>query len=276
MLQQRSSSPFPRSHSALSAQSRVPSADGLGPAWAFFSLSYSLDDVRTQLYADAVSNYVSMFRKHGDVHSSLYTGSPAMHSHVLGQILAADARPYTASASVGRLQNLRVAVQRRWNNAVSDTSRQQSIEVFLGLHLERNFPGVHVRTNGGLPFSDLSGPDPDDVEQADQGPEAVHTCEELSSLKMTHHDGRFGVQGSASNLESPPPEDCGSGKVDEEELSNSGKEQVVGGYTTTVGIALDPLGAVLDSTPMKGTVSGRWDYEDTEPSLDSQAADLLL
>jgi len=32
---------------------------------------------------------------------------------------------YGAVSGVGKLQNLRVAVQRRWNNTVSDTSRQQ-------------------------------------------------------------------------------------------------------------------------------------------------------
>jgi len=32
---------------------------------------------------------------------------------------------YGATSGVGKLQNLRVAVQRRWNNTVSDTSRQQ-------------------------------------------------------------------------------------------------------------------------------------------------------
>ena len=141
---------------------------------------------------------------HGDIHSFLYTGSPAMHSHVLALVVQVRgpgrrrarcrrarprlvrrragcwacgvARPllwlqgaaslfpadcgwqagspcslipaplefnpcatcphlpppawqggkgYGAASGVGKLQNLRVAVQRRWNNTVSDTSRQQ-------------------------------------------------------------------------------------------------------------------------------------------------------
>ncbi len=35
----------------------------------------------------AVSDYVEMFRVHGDIHSFLYTGSPAMHSHVLALVV---------------------------------------------------------------------------------------------------------------------------------------------------------------------------------------------
>lgn len=35
----------------------------------------------------AVSEYVEIFRVHGDIHSFLYTGSPAMHSHVLSLVV---------------------------------------------------------------------------------------------------------------------------------------------------------------------------------------------
>jgi hypothetical protein len=35
----------------------------------------------------AVDSYVEMFRVHGDIHSFLYTGSPAMHSHVLSLVV---------------------------------------------------------------------------------------------------------------------------------------------------------------------------------------------
>lgn len=35
----------------------------------------------------AVGDYVEMFRVHGDIHSFLYTGSPAMHSHVLSLVV---------------------------------------------------------------------------------------------------------------------------------------------------------------------------------------------
>lgn len=39
------------------------------------------------LFLPPVSDYVEMFRVHGDIHSFLYTGSPAMHSHVLALVV---------------------------------------------------------------------------------------------------------------------------------------------------------------------------------------------
>lgn len=38
-------------------------------------------------FLSPVSDYVEMFRVHGDIHSFLYTGSPAMHSHVLALVV---------------------------------------------------------------------------------------------------------------------------------------------------------------------------------------------
>lgn len=60
-------------------------------------------------------------------------------------------KAYGATSGVGKLQNLRVAVQRRWNNTVSDSSRQQAMELFLGLRIHDQpggqrgyFPGLQV------------------------------------------------------------------------------------------------------------------------------------
>ncbi|KAL4449511.1 hypothetical protein ABPG77_007155 [Micractinium sp. CCAP 211/92] len=126
-----------------------PGAEERDPCrpWAFFD--YDINDVRDRLYRDAVSDYVEMFRVHGDIHSFLYTGSPAMHSHVLSLVVQGG-KGYGATSGVGKLQNLRVAVQRRWNNTVSDTSRQQAMELFLGLRIHDSgdqkgyFPGLQV------------------------------------------------------------------------------------------------------------------------------------
>lgn len=46
----------------------------------------------------AVSDYVEMFRVHGDIHSFLYTGSPAMHSHVLSLVVQVSSQ---AAAPMG-------------------------------------------------------------------------------------------------------------------------------------------------------------------------------
>ncbi|KAL4443884.1 hypothetical protein ABPG75_011621 [Micractinium tetrahymenae] len=137
---------------ATTAASEVPGSPGPEERdprrpWAFFD--YDINDVRERLYRDAVSDYVEMFRVHGDIHSFLYTGSPAMHSHVLSLVVQGG-KGYGATSGVGKLQNLRVAVQRRWNNTVSDTSRQQAMELFLGLRIHDSpdqkgyFPGLQV------------------------------------------------------------------------------------------------------------------------------------
>ncbi len=183
----------------------APLPDSISPPWVFFN--YRLEDVRSKLYADTVADYVTMFRKHGDVHSALYTGSPAMHSHVLGLVLSPDARPYgSSSSSVGKLQNLRVAVQRRWNNTVSDTARQQSMELFLGLNLYKYFPRVRsvVPPHPTIGVqNDLAGIDEDDTLTEEEELGAAHVAAELESLNLRKHDGRVGVAEPLEETASP-------------------------------------------------------------------------
>lgn len=45
---------------------------------------------------------------------------------------------------MGKLANLGVSVQRRWNNVLSDASRQMVVELFLGLRLPVHLPGVRL------------------------------------------------------------------------------------------------------------------------------------
>ena len=47
-----------------------------------------------------------------------------------------------SQAGIGKLQNLGVTVQRRWNNVLSDAHHQQIIEMFLGLRMRQHFPSV--------------------------------------------------------------------------------------------------------------------------------------
>ena len=97
--------------------------------------------MRAGLRRDVLAEYAEAFRLHGDVHSFLYTGSPAMHSQVLG-LLTGGAR--LAAGGVGKLQNLAVALQRRWNNTVSDGARQASLLLFLGLRLREQYPRLRL------------------------------------------------------------------------------------------------------------------------------------
>lgn len=58
--------------------------------WAFFGLR-GMAEVRARLRRPVVADFVEAFRVHGDINSFLYTGSPAMHSHVLGLVLQVPA-----------------------------------------------------------------------------------------------------------------------------------------------------------------------------------------
>jgi hypothetical protein len=164
---------------------------------------------------------------------------------VLGLVLAAEARPYATSSHVGKLQNLRVAVQRRWNNTVSDSARQQSVELFLGLNVDRHCPGLWLAAPRG-PVADLAGPDDDDTAAGDAaavGLAARALGAELEALHLTKHDGRLGLQEDLRNLEPLASGEAGAAagtpeSADEEEEEKEAVE-------TAEIHALDPLGAVM-------------------------------
>ena len=47
-----------------------------------------------------------------------------------------------SQAGIGKLQNLGVTVQRRWNNVLSDAHRQQIVEMSLVRIMRKYFPSV--------------------------------------------------------------------------------------------------------------------------------------
>jgi len=163
--------------------------------WSFFLLK--LDDIRMRLFPDVIYNYVTMFKKHGDVHSELYTGSAAMHSHILGIVLPAELNNYGSTSSVGRLQNLKVAVQRRWNNTVSDAPRQQSIELFLGLNISRHCPGLSLTSLQDNAEDEVFRFKLDENEMA-ESKAIAHLGAELKALALKKHDGRLGLREDVS------------------------------------------------------------------------------
>jgi hypothetical protein len=160
--------------------------------WPFFS--YSLGDIQERLYPAVINDFVEMFRKHGDVHSELYTGSAAMHSHILGIVLGNDIRSYGSSSGVGKLQNLKVAVQRRWNNTVSDASRQQSMELFLGLNTSKHFPTLSKSPHLQMDDDDVFQTQLVTTEEAKEAKSVSHLGEELQSLHLKKHDGRLALE----------------------------------------------------------------------------------
>ena len=78
--------------------------------------------VRARLRPDLVAQHAEIFLINGDMNSNLYTSSRAMHSAILGLLQAEGSN--MSKAGVGRLQNMTVSVQRRWNNVLSDATRQ--------------------------------------------------------------------------------------------------------------------------------------------------------
>lgn len=75
-----------------------------------------------RLRPDLVTQHAEIFLINGDMNSNLYTSSRAMHSAILGLLQAEGSN--MSKAGVGRLQNMTVSVQRRWNNVLSDATRQ--------------------------------------------------------------------------------------------------------------------------------------------------------
>ncbi|KAI8110287.1 hypothetical protein M9435_001965 [Picochlorum sp. BPE23] len=196
----------------------MPQSSPKATPWQFFT--YSLGDVRSRLYPDVINDYITMFRKHGDVHSELYTGSAAMHSHILGVVLPNDTRSYGSASSVGKLQNLKVAVQRRWNNTVSDAPRQQSIEMFLGLNISRHCPGLSMScldgTHDDAVFQSIVVAE--DENELAESKTISNLGEELRALglkSIKKHDGRLALEEDVEDAnpkdplglftESPPP-----------------------------------------------------------------------
>lgn len=182
-------------HPGVSKDLSSVSTEDICP-WTFFS--YTVRDIQERLYPAVIHDFVEMFRKHGDIHSELYTGSAAMHSHILGIVLSNDIRSYGSSSSVGKLQNLKVAVQRRWNNTISDAPRQQSMELFLGLNISRHFPVLSQSLQLSMNDEDdtvfQTRPITDDEKEALEARSISHVGKELDALHLRKHDGRLAFE----------------------------------------------------------------------------------
>ena len=85
--------------------------------------------VRARLRPDLVTQHAEIFLINGDMNSNLYTSSRAMHSSILSLLQAEGSN--MSRAGVGRLQNMTVSVQRRWNNVLSDATRQVTCSLFM-------------------------------------------------------------------------------------------------------------------------------------------------
>ncbi|KAK9818315.1 hypothetical protein WJX72_010447 [[Myrmecia] bisecta] len=143
------------------SDSATGTSRGQRPGWGLFGCS--VDDMRTRLLPDLVACHAEIFLINGDMNSNLYTSSRAMHSAILGLLQGESGA--VSKAGIGKLQNISVSVQRRWNNVLSDATRQSVVEMFLGLRLDHHFPSVKFLYNDSLPMND----DSDEEVSEDEG-----------------------------------------------------------------------------------------------------------
>ncbi|XP_056161324.1 probable phosphoinositide phosphatase SAC9 isoform X3 [Syzygium oleosum] len=113
--------------------------------WKRFDMNF--DEFRRSTILSPVSQLADLFLLAGDIHATLYTGSKAMHSQILS-IFNEEAGTFKQYS-----QNLKITLQRRYQNAVVDSSRQKQLEMFLGSRLFKHLPSIPVQ-----PLNVLSRP----------------------------------------------------------------------------------------------------------------------
>lgn len=107
--------------------------------WKRFDMTF--EDFKRSTILSPVSQLADLFLLAGDIHATLYTGSKAMHSQILS-IFNEEAGKFKQFSVA---QNMKITLQRRYKNAVVDSSRQKQLEMFLGLRLFRHLPSVPLQ-----------------------------------------------------------------------------------------------------------------------------------
>ncbi|XP_074320101.1 putative phosphoinositide phosphatase SAC9 [Silene latifolia] len=104
--------------------------------WKRFDMTF--EEFKRSTILSPVSILADMFLVAGDVHATLYTGSKAMHSQILS-IFNDEGGKFKQLAAA---QNVKITLQRRYKNAVVDSSRQKQLEMFLGMRLFKHLPSA--------------------------------------------------------------------------------------------------------------------------------------
>lgn len=107
--------------------------------WKRFDMTF--EDFKRTTILSPVSQLADLFLLAGDIHATLYTGSKAMHSQILS-IFNEEAGKFKQFSVA---QNMKITLQRRYKNALVDSSRQKQLEMFLGLRLFRHLPSVPLQ-----------------------------------------------------------------------------------------------------------------------------------
>lgn len=104
--------------------------------WKRFDMSF--EEFKRSTILSPVSQLADLFLLAGDIHATLYTGSKAMHSQILS-IFNEEAGKFKQFSAA---QNMKITLQRRYKNAVVDSSRQKQLEIFLGIRLFKHLPSI--------------------------------------------------------------------------------------------------------------------------------------
>ncbi|KAG7024671.1 putative phosphoinositide phosphatase SAC9 [Cucurbita argyrosperma subsp. argyrosperma] len=107
--------------------------------WKRFDMPFEEFKRSTILFP--VSQLADLFLAAGDIHATLYTGSKAMHSQILNIFNEEPGKFKQFSAA----QNMKITLQRRYKNAVVDSSRQKQLEMFLGMRLFKHLPSIPIQ-----------------------------------------------------------------------------------------------------------------------------------
>lgn len=115
--------------------------------WKRFDMTF--EEFKRSTILSPICQLADLFLLAGDIHATLYTGSKAMHSQILSIFNEEGGKFKQFSAA----QNMKITLQRRYKNAVVDSSRQKQLELFLGLRLFKHLPSAAIK-----PLNVLSRP----------------------------------------------------------------------------------------------------------------------
>lgn len=113
-----------------------PQNSSLDKPWTRFDMS--VDEFKEATIPGAIAGMAELFLIAGDIHATLYTGSKAMHSHIIQIFSDEGGKAKTLSPA----QNLAITLQRRFLNVVMDSTRQKQLEMFVGLRLNKHFQSL--------------------------------------------------------------------------------------------------------------------------------------
>lgn len=106
--------------------------------WKRFDMTF--EEFKRSTILSPICQLADLFLLAGDIHATLYTGSKAMHSQILS-IFNEEAGKFSKFSAA---QNMKITLQRRYKNAVVDSSRQKQLEIFLGQRLFKHLPSIPI------------------------------------------------------------------------------------------------------------------------------------